>query len=489
MSTNERAKYESQSKAAKQQRDGTAPPGEQYTCHGIAYSVVEKARNDAETADRTMKSDIDTIVRNSYLNNTIADQTYHFIAANYFCKTLTENVYVPAELALVRYSLADGCTRKFHTFVDPGQLPAGYAYDAVERCQTKHGIKPPPSATGERSYAKLMRDLVAFVKPPAVVSRASADGPAKQRGVTAEAIAASVEPLPPLFTDQHQLPVVRSIVQQLCEAAGRDPGTVRVYPLVRLFFVLKREATRYGLDETVGFPSEHVAQAMLDRDQYDHRSEIACELHNELDRAKHCALSIATRYGFILSDHICLDLGIDLKLGQHVPSDSDVTAAQLFKTEMDTKRSQSMMSAARSMAGGSTVAEYADDGANTTVFTQYAEESASKYAPSSSKRSSSDTEDSENDNTKYSALSDLDGLCGFVFCVSCFVAVRVQRMSFLFVLQTTLERIKSSIRPKMRSPAMLGRCASGRNRANPKTSRCKRDRNRTLGGAEDACID
>lgn len=65
------------------------------------------------------------------------------------------------------------------------------------------------------------------------------------------------------------------------------------------------------------------------------------QFHSEIDRAKHCALSIVTRYAFILSDHICMDLGIDMVLGRHVPADSDVAAASQHKTEQDALRTRS----------------------------------------------------------------------------------------------------------------------------------------------------
>lgn len=53
---------------------------------------------------------------------------------------------------------------------------------------------------------------------------------------------------------------------------------------------------------------------------------------------------MVTRYCFMLSDHCCMDLGIELVLGKHVPADSDVVAAQQHKTELDAVRAMSKCS-------------------------------------------------------------------------------------------------------------------------------------------------
>lgn len=216
------------------------------------------------------------VIHSIHIHPAIAEQPYYFIAVNHFCCTLTYNRYYPAELALLRYTLADGYTKRLHTFINPGHLPAGYAFEAQEHSQKMHGIEPPPRAVGESDYARIMHDLVEFIG-------GGDDGGVDNDGDAAAGGDGRRRRLPPLFTDVRQLEAVRSTVEQLCRAAGRQ-DTVRVYPLVQLFYVLKREALRYALDEPdAGFQSEHVAQAMLDRDRYDLRDEIACQVSADVE--------------------------------------------------------------------------------------------------------------------------------------------------------------------------------------------------------------
>lgn len=80
----------------------------------------------------------------------------------------------------------------------------------------------------------------------------------------------------PLFTSANHIPVIKSFFEQFCMLDNIDPNTYKVYPLNQLFFVLKQEACKYGMDLDKGFDSIHVAQAILDRDQYDFREGLAC---------------------------------------------------------------------------------------------------------------------------------------------------------------------------------------------------------------------
>lgn len=187
----------------------------------------------------------------------VGSQSYYFIAANYFCKTMTTDHYFPAELALIRYTLADGCTRKFHSFINPGPLPPGYALEAMERSRATHRLVPPPNAIGESNYARLVADMVSFISDN--------NGDANV-------------PLPPLFTDEPNVPVIQAICDGLCREAGDTaPAMLRVYPLKPLFFVLRNEAARNSMSATTApFPNANVAQHMLDCDRYATREEIAC---------------------------------------------------------------------------------------------------------------------------------------------------------------------------------------------------------------------
>lgn len=87
----------------------------------------------------------------------------------------------------------------------------------------------------------------------------------------------NLETFPPFFTNINQMEMVQSVIAQLCQDDIYF-SNFKIYPLHQLFFTLKREAISYGLDEDKGFASIHIAQAMIDRDQYDYNKDIACNV-------------------------------------------------------------------------------------------------------------------------------------------------------------------------------------------------------------------
>lgn len=132
------------------------------------------------------------------------------------------------------------------------QLPSGYAFEAVNRSKNVHRLPPPPKAFGEKNYSNILQNILNFC------------------GVN------SSSSLPPMFTDTDQIPAIKSIIDQLCKDTDEDPLNFRIYPIAQLFFVLKGETCKYTIEGTGAFYSVHIAQTMLDRDQYDYRANIAC---------------------------------------------------------------------------------------------------------------------------------------------------------------------------------------------------------------------
>lgn len=55
----------------------------------------------------------------TFLLLAITTQEYVFVSANHFCLTTTTKTFIPAELALVKYSVSLGCGNKYHTFINP----------------------------------------------------------------------------------------------------------------------------------------------------------------------------------------------------------------------------------------------------------------------------------------------------------------------------------------------------------------------------------
>lgn len=143
----------------------------------------------------------------------------------------------------------------------------GYKLDAKKNSEETHRLPLPPNAMGERNWPNLLKQIFAFI-----------DGSPTQ--------------VPALYTDENQIPIITSFLKTFCIEANEETE-FRIYPLQNLFYALKQESCKYCLEEDNGFVSIHIANAILQRDEYDYRSGIACDV-------RYCYFNL------ILTSLICL---------------------------------------------------------------------------------------------------------------------------------------------------------------------------------------
>lgn len=66
----------------------------------------------------------------------------------------------------------------------------------------------------------------------------------------------------------------------------------------------------------------------LERDVYEYAINVSCEVHEELAVQNNCSKSIVTRMAYIICDHCCADLNIELRPGKHVPFNARVSSSR-----------------------------------------------------------------------------------------------------------------------------------------------------------------
>lgn len=54
----------------------------------------------------------------------MGSEEFYFISGVYFLKENENEKYLPAELALVKYTFESGIVAKYHTYINPGKLLA-----------------------------------------------------------------------------------------------------------------------------------------------------------------------------------------------------------------------------------------------------------------------------------------------------------------------------------------------------------------------------
>lgn len=293
MTAQERGPFEKQ---AKDSKVGPKKEVEKYTSQGIALSVIEKEQKQLEQEHRTMMRTIQSTVVDAFTDNTIVSQEFIFISGNYFIN-VDEN-YLPAEVAMVRFSFENGIVNKFHTYVDPEKVPLGYQFDAKDNSEKTHRLPIPPKAKGEANYEIILDNMKTFMG----------------------------DPTPILFTTKENIAMIKSFIQAFIDFGNNDDlERYRVYPLHQLFFEIKEMAVKSNPVERKSFKSIHIAEEHLRREDYAYLAGTACAFHEELDCAKYCALAHVQNWAYIFLDHVCVDLNIDLIPGKHFPSEIDVS--------------------------------------------------------------------------------------------------------------------------------------------------------------------
>ncbi|KAJ9575906.1 hypothetical protein L9F63_007218 [Diploptera punctata] len=269
-----------------------------FTTQGKSYAQVEREKNEQLEQYSKMMNEIQSTVNSLDAETTLTTYPFHIIHVNYYCRQ-ENGVYTPCEIALAEFNFAEGVRRTYHTLINPGQIPLGYKYEAVSLSKETHQIPVPPDEFGgETDYYKVFTNVKRFVMG--------------KKG----------KYLFPYYTRQDSVDAVKSVLSKLQEDFS-EKIEFRIYPLTTLFFELRNACV--SVQDGQGFPAYSLAERELDRDVFNFTRGISCEFHEETDALPYCSLSCVKRWSYLIMDHCCMDLGIDLKPGQHCPMQADVS--------------------------------------------------------------------------------------------------------------------------------------------------------------------
>lgn len=287
--------------------------GEKYTAHGIPYSQVEREQRERAAKVELIRNSIAERIQTACVKNELETMKVFFISFNHFCKT-TSNVFVPAEMALVKYCLENGVMAKMHEYINPQKIPLGLALDAITWSEETHRLPVPPDSKGETDFAVLLEKILSFI---------DYEEEKKCKNFL-------------LFTDAKDVLMTESILSQFTEDS-KMLSPFLVCPLGEFFYQLKVATERYGLGlDKPNFPGRTLADILLKKDPYEYTANISCDFHEELGNPRYCTLSRVIRWSYIISDNCCLDLNIEVISGQHLPANADTTLCSEL-TQSDSK--------------------------------------------------------------------------------------------------------------------------------------------------------
>ncbi|KAF2896622.1 hypothetical protein ILUMI_09553 [Ignelater luminosus] len=273
-----------------------------YTSAGIKIDVVQKQEEEKITKELNMRDYITKSVQNAGVGGIIADQPFYIVHMNHFCYCNATNEYIPAEMAVCRFTLREGVTPEnvYHEIVKPGPIPLGYTFDARKQSEEIHQLEVPDNEDPD-NLDEVIRKLIKFMKERTPKNTS----------------------FPPLYTIEKNRVIAENILQKLCNKYCYEENLFEVYSLEYLFFVL-----RNSVNPNRPYPSTSSSHLELEKDVYDFCKNIPCAYHQISDVRNYCSRSYVIRLAYIICDNCCGDLNIDLIPGQHVPIDSFITASR-----------------------------------------------------------------------------------------------------------------------------------------------------------------
>lgn len=255
---------------------------------GRAREVQQRLKQKAEEA-MMMVADIRYLVRDKF----VSQRQFCVMHTNVFYQT-DEGVIIPAELYLGVFSLQAGLVQDYHTFVDPGPIPAGYHFKSQELASRTHRI-PLDLVHFNSNYEEILTRIQEMLHS---VTRECEGG----------------EPVVfcmPAYTSQNS-----KVLQWLWDRCKRRSMPIRMYDLSDLFWgLLSATDDACGSDYLM---TKTMAEQILSRDQFVYRAGIPCHYHEEIDIG-HCSQGMGRNWIYVLLEHCCLALGITMLPGRHVP--------------------------------------------------------------------------------------------------------------------------------------------------------------------------
>ncbi|KAI1278015.1 Protein maelstrom 2 [Halotydeus destructor] len=219
--------------------------------------------------------------------------------------------YYPIELGVAEYSIEQGITKYMQRFIDPGPVPPGYMAKAKEHCESSHKIPFMGFADGvghgcdanerKQAFSSLLLDLNMFLSPSTdeedyLYVFALNEGHRKQNIECLKAIVAQTKDDDrALFEDIFGARLYNLDVNWLLFNLCSKSNQVLPYPLCEDAFKVS---------------------------SYDYSANTNCTFHTEQDNSK-CALGLARRICYMMSDVVLPRYKVEPIANQHLPVQED----------------------------------------------------------------------------------------------------------------------------------------------------------------------
>lgn len=282
----EKQRFEEMARREKAKLRGRA--GDAYRVDNVGNIIAHRKDRYTELEKRRMAEKKD-MIKNWPVGKELKKEPFYFIHFQYLCKT-EEGDYLPAEIAVIEYSIEKGITKTLHRFIEPGKIPTGYRFTCIQNSEDTHRIPVENFEKADSNYRGLWVQLENFINP---------EGSKPEN--------------PPLYClgAGHYYEAVEYCLDWIhMKACLGVPNSIRkIYEVESLF------------QEMHAHIGNQVSKAScidaLTSSDWDYDRNTKCEYHEELE-VKDCALAIVHKYGYAISDGLCEAFDVQLTKN-HLP--------------------------------------------------------------------------------------------------------------------------------------------------------------------------
>lgn len=259
----------------------------------------EEMKQQEMLAKRKMDLLLEEILLTAMEYNNLEKYKFYFLSVSYYFKRSSTCFIMPCELAMAEFNIAEGLIDTMNIMINPGAIPVGNAYDALNHAKETHGRELPNQNTeGETDYRKIFDKIMEFLQ-------------------------IDLNNIPPIFTglSADDLEAAELTLSLLAREKGYDSNIFRIYPIEMLLFKLQKKCVYIQKSLNI-VPNELLssivyAKHCLDVDDF-WFTAIGCTWHNDNDIPFRCCFSKVKRWVFTFIKY-CIDSRFTLIAGQHFP--------------------------------------------------------------------------------------------------------------------------------------------------------------------------
>ncbi|RWS24218.1 protein maelstrom-like protein [Leptotrombidium deliense] len=305
MGAAERKPYEDESKGLRVSRPT-------YTSQGREVSEELEEKRAAQQYQEYLNKVVMTVVYEDLKIENLLNKSFFFASFNVLLKTREDNKYYPNEIGIVEYSISKGIINTFHEFIDPGDVPMGYARIAKEHSEQFHKIPILNFAQakgnqrfedGARNFGARRDELANLVLE--IVQMLDGSKLKSKGDETDDQFI--------VFCQEKQIDQVKGCFKFLCEQSNEFAEVANRFIVLDVVQLLVMLAARAGKQRPYG-----ICEGDLTKSSYNYSANTNCDFHDEMD-TYYCALGVAKRYCYMLSDVVCKMFNVELTEQHHPP--------------------------------------------------------------------------------------------------------------------------------------------------------------------------